>query len=143
MNKHAYLIVANNNWKILNMQIKLLDCKYNDIYLLVDKKSTDFDEACLPKCKESNLHLVSRRDIYWAGYSQVQAFLDMMKMAECNAEKIAGGGTPTIIFVLAHVFLSRLRNTSMIFLKEKVRILLVWLIKSYGIPQNESNFIGH
>lgn len=125
MNKHAYLIVAYNNWKILNLQIKLLDCKYNDIYLLVDKKSIDFDEACLPECKESTLYLAPRRNIYWAEYSQVQAMLDMMKMAENNAQNIdRGGGIPIITFSQERVFQQKLKNIFMSFAKKRIRTLL-------------------
>lgn len=38
MKKHAYLIMAHNNWKILEKLLILLDDKRNDIYLHIDLK---------------------------------------------------------------------------------------------------------
>lgn len=37
--KHAYLIIAHDNWKILEKLLILLDDKRNDIYLHIDRKS--------------------------------------------------------------------------------------------------------
>lgn len=43
MDKHAYCIMAHNNWAQLQMLIDCLDDKRNDIFLHIDKKSlTDF-----------------------------------------------------------------------------------------------------
>ena len=39
MKKHAYLIIAHNNWKILERLLILLDDNRNDIYLHIDRKS--------------------------------------------------------------------------------------------------------
>ena len=41
--KHAYLIMAHNNWKILEKLLILLDDKRNDIYLHIDLKSDFID----------------------------------------------------------------------------------------------------
>lgn len=38
MKKHAYLIIAHNNWKILERLLILLDDNRNDIYLLAELK---------------------------------------------------------------------------------------------------------
>ena len=43
MKKHAYLIMAHNNWKILEKLLILLDDKRNDIYLHIDLKSDFID----------------------------------------------------------------------------------------------------
>ena len=43
MNKHAYLIVAHNNFYILEKLIRLIDDTRNDIYLHIDKKTKNFD----------------------------------------------------------------------------------------------------
>ena len=42
MEKHAYLIVAHNNFYILERLVKLLDYEFNDIYIHIDKKVKDF-----------------------------------------------------------------------------------------------------
>lgn len=39
MNKHAYLIVAHNNWTILDILLKVLDDTRNDVFLVLDNKS--------------------------------------------------------------------------------------------------------
>lgn len=87
LRKHAYLVIAYNNWEILSRQIKLLDSEYNDIYLLIDSKSQDFKPSCLPSCSKSKLVLAERRPIYWAEYSQVDALLDLIELAQTTAGK--------------------------------------------------------
>jgi hypothetical protein len=37
--KHAYLIMAHNEWDMLNKLIQALDYPNNDIYLHIDKKA--------------------------------------------------------------------------------------------------------
>ena len=36
--KHAYLITAHKNFKILDLLLELLDDNDNDFYILIDKK---------------------------------------------------------------------------------------------------------
>ena len=43
MDKHAYLIMAHNNFGILEKLLMLLDDQRNDIYIHIDKKVKDFD----------------------------------------------------------------------------------------------------
>ena len=43
MNKHAYLIIAHNNFEILEKTLKILDDEKNDFYIHVDKKVKNFD----------------------------------------------------------------------------------------------------
>ena len=38
--KHAYLIMAHNEWDMLNKLIQALDYPNNDIYLHIDKKES-------------------------------------------------------------------------------------------------------
>ena len=66
MNKHAYLIVANSNWKVVNTCLKLIDDIRNDIYLLIDKKThlTKHQIDGLKSiCKESKLRGYSFRTV--------------------------------------------------------------------------------
>ena len=44
MQRHAYLIMAHNNWYTLEKLIRLLDVPWNDIYLHIDKKVKDFSQ---------------------------------------------------------------------------------------------------
>ena len=43
MAKHAYLIMAHNQPKLLEILIQCLDYHENDIYVHLDQKWTDFD----------------------------------------------------------------------------------------------------
>lgn len=49
MMKHAFLIIAHNNWWQLKKLIECLDSDTHDIYVHVDKKSKDFDESYFKK----------------------------------------------------------------------------------------------
>ena len=44
MGKHAYLIIAHNNFYILKKLIALIDDERNDIYIHIDKKTKNFFE---------------------------------------------------------------------------------------------------
>lgn len=41
--KHAYLIMAHNEFDILEKQLRLLDDYRNDIYIHIDKKVKQFN----------------------------------------------------------------------------------------------------
>ena len=70
MRKHAYLIIANKNWRQVGLLLKLLDHPRNDLFLLIDHKA-DFNHdwaQYLQSCvKKSNYHLLTRFNIYWGG----------------------------------------------------------------------------
>lgn len=40
MSRHAFLIIAHDNWEILRIQLRLLDDPRAAIYLHIDKRST-------------------------------------------------------------------------------------------------------
>lgn len=85
MNKHAYLIVAHNNFYILEKLLKLLDDERNDIYIHIDKKVKEFNFKYFKKvCKKSNIKFIKRIKVYWGGYSQVQCELNLFKEATRN-----------------------------------------------------------
>ena len=41
--KHAYLIIAHGNLRVLELLLRMLDDPRNDIWLHVDRKAQDFD----------------------------------------------------------------------------------------------------
>lgn len=43
MNRHAYLIMAHNQFDLLKKIISLLDFEGHDFYIHIDKKSVDFN----------------------------------------------------------------------------------------------------
>ncbi len=82
MNKHAFLIIAHNNFGILEKTITLLDDSKNDFYIHIDKKvkNFDFDKfKSLPR--KSNIFFVDRSSINWGGYSQIKCELTLLKAA--------------------------------------------------------------
>lgn len=82
MSKHAYLIMAHNQFDFLEMLLHDLDYEDNDIYLHVDKKAAEFDEEYFCSItKKSNLHIIPRLNIHWAGYSIVNCILTLLEHA--------------------------------------------------------------
>ncbi len=85
MNKHAYLIMAHNNFEILEKQLKILDSNYNDIYLHIDKKVKNFDFHKFNSIvKKSKLIFTKRIDVRWTGFSQIQCELLLFDSAYNN-----------------------------------------------------------
>lgn len=78
---HAYLIIANRNFKQLNLLLRLLDDSRNDIYLLIDQKATYDQAAVKAGIKYSNLYFVAPLKIYWGSYSQIKAELRLFAQA--------------------------------------------------------------
>jgi hypothetical protein len=81
MDKHAYLIMAHNNYDYLNKLISVLDDPRNDIYLHIDAKDTLFCEDQLIPPENSNLFYIERKKIYWGGFSQTICELDLLQEA--------------------------------------------------------------
>ena len=74
--KHAFLIMAHNNFEILNALIKVLDDENNDIYIHIDKKSKSFH---INKVNRATLIFTNKRyDIRWADESQIRLELYMI-----------------------------------------------------------------
>ena len=85
MKKHAYLIMAHNEFNILKKLILLLDDARNDIYVHVDKKSEDFDLVQYSGlAKKSTLIFVERTAVTWGAYSQINAELVLLRNAITN-----------------------------------------------------------
>lgn len=80
--KHAYLIIAHNEFYILEKLIILLDDYRNDIYIHVDKKVKNFEFDYYKNIvKKSNLIFVDRIDVRWGDFSQIESELILLKKA--------------------------------------------------------------
>lgn len=78
--KHAYLIMAHNNFDLLKILIKLLDDERNDIYVHIDKKSNDFNEEYIKRdIKHSKILFIDRMKVTWGGYSQIECEMKLLK----------------------------------------------------------------
>ena len=78
--KHAYLIIAHNDPKLLSVLVGMLDDQRNDIYILIDKKA-DTAQFSAIKTTKSGLVFVPRVDIRWGHISQVEAEMTLFQAA--------------------------------------------------------------
>lgn len=82
MLRHAYLIIAHNNFEILRKQMLLLDSENTDFYIHIDSKTKDFDFEAFSKVPEkSKVFYTERTDVQWGGYSQINCELVLLKFA--------------------------------------------------------------
>lgn len=83
---HAYLVMAHNNFSLLEKLILMLDDAENDIYIHIDKKSgfTDYD-GLKKLCRHSNVFFAESIDVKWGDFTQVECELGLLKMA-CKKE---------------------------------------------------------
>ena len=65
MGKHAYLIIAHNQFSLLTKLLKCLDDERNDIYIHIDKKVKENLDFLNNICIKSNIKLVKRIKVTW------------------------------------------------------------------------------
>lgn len=82
MKKHAYLIIAHDNWKILEKLLILLDDKRNDIYLHIDRKSNLINFS--NNVHNANLFVFHEIDVRWGDISLIQVEFFLFKTAYCK-----------------------------------------------------------
>jgi hypothetical protein len=77
--KHAWLIIAHNQFGILQRLVSLLDDERSDFFIHIDKKVRD-----LPNVHVDHGHvyfLSNRIDVRWGTYSQIQAEMALFSTA--------------------------------------------------------------
>lgn len=81
--KHAYLIIAHNEWVVLNTLLSMIDDERNDVYLHIDAKVKQLPE--LYKCSKAGFHLLEKQyDVRWGGLSQVRTEMLLFEEAHAN-----------------------------------------------------------
>jgi hypothetical protein len=82
MGKHAYLIMAHNQFQYLKTLIESIDDSRNDIYIHIDRKTnfTDFD-LLKQEIHFSSVYFIKQRKVNWAAYSGILCELDLLKVA--------------------------------------------------------------
>lgn len=78
--KHAYLIIAHNNFGQLQTLVSLLDDPRNDIYIHIDRKAKGFSEEMI-KVSRAGLCFTDRVRVNWGGANMVEAELILLKAA--------------------------------------------------------------
>lgn len=74
--KHAYLIIAHNEFEVLSYLISALDDERNDIFIHVDKKVKTMPRI---STKKAGLYIMEKRnDVRWGHYLQVRTTLDIL-----------------------------------------------------------------
>lgn len=82
MDRHAYLIMAHQNFDFLKELLLALDDERNDIYLHISRRSAGFEpDAFTELLAHSRLILTERLNIHWGGYSQTACELMLLKTA--------------------------------------------------------------
>lgn len=76
---HAWLIIAHNEFEILQMLVSALDDARCDIYIHIDKKATDVPEI---RTQKSRLFILQERlDVRWGAPSQIMCEMLLMRAA--------------------------------------------------------------
>ena len=86
-NKHAYLIMAHNNFEQLKLLIDVLDHERVDIFIHIDKKSDfrDYD-SLKAHAKRSYIDIFSEVSVYWADYSQTECEVALLERAVSHSK---------------------------------------------------------
>ena len=85
--RHAYMIMAHNDFDMLYEILRELDYRRNDIFLHIDRKSQNVPiEHLCSAVKEANLVIIPRKNVNWGGYTQIACELHLMRNAleSCN-----------------------------------------------------------
>ena len=83
MDKHAYLIMAHNNFYILEKLLLMLDDSRNDIFIHIDKKVKGFDFNYFNAlCLKSNIVFTKKRiNVKWGTQSQIKNEMNLFETA--------------------------------------------------------------
>lgn len=72
--KHAYLIIAHNEYPVLKTLLSMLDDERNDIYLHIDQRSAElYGDICSFQMQKAQLYVLpARHKVYWGDISQIE-----------------------------------------------------------------------
>ena len=70
MQKHAYMIIAHNEFDLLETLVRLLDDPRNDLYIHIDAKVQDFDfDRFRGLVRYSGLYFTTKRvSVTWGAF---------------------------------------------------------------------------
>lgn len=80
MEKHAYLILAHNSFRLLAQLLDALDDERNDIFVHIDAKARNVPFDTL-QCHKASLHFIDRISVNWGGASIIWSELNLLKAA--------------------------------------------------------------
>lgn len=84
--KHAYLIIAHNEYPVLQVLLSMLDDERNDIYLHIDKRATELREQISTfKMQKAGFYVLKNPiKVYWGDISQVKVEYLLFETALAN-----------------------------------------------------------
>lgn len=88
MKKHAYLIIAHNQFALLKELLKSIDDERNDIYIHIDKKIKNIESIKLKKvCNYSNIYFTERISVSWGSESLIKATMILLQNSTSNTQE--------------------------------------------------------
>lgn len=84
--KHAFLIIAHNEYPVLEVLLSMLDDERNDIYLHIDKRATElYQQVKELKIQKAGFYLIKNPiKVYWGDISQVKVEYLLFETALSN-----------------------------------------------------------
>lgn len=84
--KHAYLIIAHNEYPVLRALLSMLDDERNDIYLHIDQRAAElYEKIHSLQMQRAGLHILSARNkVYWGDLSQVETEYLLLETASAK-----------------------------------------------------------
>ena len=127
-NRHAYLIIAHGNIKILEMLLSAIDDDRNDIFVHVDKKAEGFPFAEIrDTVHRSKITFIERISVNWGGYSLAKVEFELLKEATKTEHAyyylLSGVDFPLKSQDAIHCFLVRMQERSLLHL---IDVQSVW-----------------
>lgn len=79
--RHAFLIIAHNNFEILKYQIEILDNENTAFYIHIDKRAKFDCNELRSHIKKSKITFLKSKKIRWGHFSQVDCELRLIRIA--------------------------------------------------------------
>lgn len=142
MQKHAYMIIAHNEFDLLEILVRLLDDPRNDIYVHIDAKVKNFDFKSFQALTQySRLRFTPRRiSATWGDFSLVNTELLLLQTAVAGEDPaqpyayyhlISGVDLPIKSNDDIHAFLRKMLGKSLYIFPKMSRIRL--LLQGFAI----------
>lgn len=152
MIKHAYMIMAHDQFELLSILIKMLDDPRNDIFLHIDKKAKDFKaEELKQSVKYSKIIFTERISVTWGDFSVVKAEMLLLKKAVENENAqvrysyfhlLSGSDLPLKTNDEIHDFFSRNNGKEFIHFSESGKALAaISRIRYYHLFRSKRNLV--
>lgn len=86
--KHAYLILAHNEYPVLNVLLSMLDNERNDVFLHIDARNDELYKLIESyQMKKAGFYLLKNRiKVYWGHSNQIRAELALLEEAFNNEQ---------------------------------------------------------